>query len=253
VTTSRPIDLGATVAGVRFPFCAMNASGSWSATTADLRELTRSESGAIVLKTATVHAFVHPAYRSLHNPGFDKLATLVRELVTVGDKPVVASIAGSTVDEYVTLARAFAEAGAAIVEANLVDPWVTATLAPLEDPGVLRELATRLVDACPVPVAVKLPESVPLAYQRLVAEMVAARVAVVVVRNTFSGLEKLLLETGRKVEVVAVGDISSGYDVSRALAKGASAVQVESSLTSEGPGIFARLAREMRAARGDRA
>ncbi len=241
------------MAGVRFPFCAMNASGSWSATMAEVRDLARSESGAIVLKTATVHAFVHPAYRSLHNPGFDKLATLVRELVTVGDRPVVASIAGATVDEYVTLGRAFAEAGATMVEANLVDPWVTATLAPLEDPDVLRELATRLVDACPVPVAVKLPEIVPLPYQRLVAELVAARVSVVVVRNSFAGMEKLLLEVGKELEVIAVGDVHCGYDVSRALAKGARAVQVESGLTSEGRGIFARLAREMRAARGARA
>ena len=51
---------------------------------------------------------------------------------------------------------------------------------------------------------------------------------------------------------MAVGGIRSGYYVGRALAKGAAAVQVGSALVEEGPGIFARLAREMRAARGER-
>jgi dihydroorotate dehydrogenase len=40
--------------------------------------------------------------------------------------------------------------------------------------------------------------------------------------------------------------------VTRALAKGAAAVQVGTALVEEGPAIFARLAREMRAARGER-
>ena len=39
-------------------------------------------------------------------------------------------------------------------------------------------------------------------------------------------------------------------DVRRALAKGARAVQVRSALVEEGPGVFARLEREMRMARG---
>src|SRR5437773_629083 len=92
---------------------------------------------------------------------------LVRELVATGGPPVVASIAGSSVEEYVFLARAFAEAGAAWVEANLADPWVTATVAPFEEPGALRELATRTASAVPVPVAARIPERMPLPYARL--------------------------------------------------------------------------------------
>ena len=42
------------------------------------------------------------------------------------------------------------------------------------------------------------------------------------------------------------------YDVSRALTKGAKAVQIGSALAMEGASIFARLAREMRIARGER-
>ena len=251
MTPAPVIDLGATVAGVHLPFCAMNAAGAWSATTAELRALARSATGALVLKTATVHPFLHPGYRSLHNPGHDKLAMFVRELVDAGNKPVIASIAGATLDEYATLARAFAQAGAAMIEANLADAYVAATLAPLEDPALLHELAARLVAASTVPIAVKLPERVPLPYRRVVAELAAARVAAVVVRNAFTGFEKLLLEGGQALDVIAVGDVRSGYDVARALSKGARAVQVEAGLTGEGPEIFSRLAREMRTARGE--
>src|SRR5881296_2044673 len=107
MTERRPTDLGTSIAGIRFPFCAMNASGAWSSTASELRALARSVTGAIVLKTATVHPFVHPEYRSLHNPGHDKLVPLVRELTALAACPIVASIAGATADEYGTLARVF--------------------------------------------------------------------------------------------------------------------------------------------------
>jgi dihydroorotate dehydrogenase len=242
------LDLGTTLAGVRLPFCAMNAAGTAQGA-GDLRALAASESGAIVLRTATVHPFLHPEFRSLHNPGYDRLLPLVRELAA-GPKPVIASIAGATPEEYGVLAHAFAEAGAALVEANLAEAWVEASLAPLEDLEVLRAVLQKLVSASRVPVAVKLPPRPPVPYRRLGEALRAAGVAAVVARNEFTGYEKLLLEGGGGFDVVAVGGIRSGYDVRRALAKGARAVQVGSGLTAEGPAMFARLAREMRAARG---
>jgi dihydroorotate dehydrogenase (fumarate) len=245
------IDLGTSIAGVHFPFSAMNASGAWSSTGSELRALARSATGAIVLKTATVHPFVHPEYRSLHNPGHDKLLPLVRELVSLATCPIVASVGGTTADEYGTLARVFADAGAAMVEANLVDPWVVATLAPWEDRSALRAVLGKLA-AASVPVSIKLPERIGFPYRILGDELREAGIRVVVARNDFAGLEKFLLEAGPGFEVIAVGDVRSGYDVSRALAKGARAVQVGSALVDEGPGIFARLAREMRVARGER-
>src|SRR5689334_2280190 len=234
-----PIDLGTTVAGVRFPFCAMNASGTRATTAAELRALARSETGAIVLKTATLHPFVHPGYRTLHNPGYDKLLPLVRELAIEARCPVIASIAGATADEYATLARAFGDAGAAMIEANVADAYVAATLAPFEERPVLGRLLAKLTGATTVPVSLKLPERLGLPYRALADERGTAGLRVVVTRNDFAGLEKLRLETGASVELIAAGGIASGYDVTRALAKGAKAVQVGSALAAEGPGIFA--------------
>jgi dihydroorotate dehydrogenase len=240
------LDFGTTVAGVRFPFCAMNASHAVH-TSANLRALADSAAGAIVLGTSTVHPFLHPAFRSLHNPGYDKLLPLAHELAT-GGKPVVASVAGASADEYGFLARAFGDAGVAVVEANLADAWVEATLAPFDDVAVLRTILVQLA-ASPVPVWVKLPERIRLPYRRLGEELRGAGVRTAVAKNDFTGYEKLLLEGGPDLDVVAVGGITSGYDVRRALAKGAKAVQVDVLLGKEGPGIFSRLAKEMRAAR----
>jgi dihydroorotate dehydrogenase (fumarate) len=243
-----PLHLGATLGGVSLPFCAMNASGARSGTAAELRGLAASEAGAVVLKTTTVHPFVHPEYRSLHNPGYDRLLPLVGELAGSG-RVVIPSIAGATVDELVTLARAFADGGAALVEVNLADPWVAATLAPFEARDEFRRLLGALAGASSRPLAVKLPERPGIPYAVLGAGLAEAGIRVVVAGNDFGGFEKLRIEAGRGFDVVAVGGIRSGYDVTRALAKGAAAVQVGTALVEEGPAIFARLAREMRAAR----
>src|SRR2546430_9263040 len=139
MTERRPIDLGTTIAGIRFPFCAMNAAGTWSSTAGELRALARSATGAIVLRTVTLHPFIHPGYRSLHNPGYDKLVPLVRELAAQASCPVVASIAGATADEDANLARAFGEAGATPVEADPAGPSGTAAPAPPGGNDGLRE------------------------------------------------------------------------------------------------------------------
>jgi dihydroorotate dehydrogenase len=252
MSVGAPVDLGTTLAGVVLPFCAMNAAGVCATTAAEIRSLARSGTGAVVLRTTTLHPFLHPGYRSLHNPGYDRLIPLVRELAGAARAPVVASIAGATADEYATLARAFADAGAALVEADLAEPYVGAALAPFEEPERLVALLERVVPACPVPLAVKLPAPFPLPCAALAAILRAAPVRVVVLRNDFTTFEKFLLEAGSSFDVVVLGGIRSGYDVSRALAKGARAVQVDAVLRGEGPGLFARLAREMRIARGAR-
>jgi dihydroorotate dehydrogenase len=240
------VDLAADVGGLRLPFVAMNAANA--ATTArDLHAVATSDAGAVVLRTATAHPFVHPEFRSLHNPGFDKLVGLARELVAVG-KPVVASVCGGTVRELAHLGNAFGESGVAAVEANLAEDWVAATLAPFDDLRELGTLCTALVGATAVPVWLRFPNR-PLPYREVLAVVADAGVRAVVVRNEFTEFEKLLLELTVPVDVVTTGNVQSGYDVRRALAKGARAVQVGPTLGREGAGVFARLAREMRRAR----
>jgi dihydroorotate dehydrogenase len=237
-------DLSTTVLGVRLALPVMNAPGTYGSPR-ELAALLDSSAGAIALPTATAHPFVHPEFRSLHNPGYDKLVPLARELVSrAGARPVVASVAGGTPEEYGHLARAFADAGAALVEANLADPWIATTLGPFEASEVLRTVCDVLA-AAPVPVLVRLAPGARRYHAAIGDVLRASGVRGVVVHNDFVDFEKFLLEAGREFEVVTMGGIESGLDVHRTLAKGARAVQVDHVLQREGPRVFARLAHEL--------
>ncbi|HWP66419.1 MAG TPA: hypothetical protein VNO26_10945 [Candidatus Limnocylindria bacterium] len=241
-------DLSTTVLGVRLPLPIMNAAGVYG-TPRELAALLDSPAGAIVLPTSTVHPFVHAEFRSLHNPGHDKLLPLARELTArAGGRPIIASIAGATAEEYGHLARVFADAGVALIEANLVDPWVAATLGPFEEDDVLRAVCQALALA-PVPVLVRLASGTARRYGAIAEVLRGAGIRGVVVRNDFVEFEKFLLEGGRDFEVVTTGGIESGLDVQRTLTKGARAVQLDTVLLREGPRVVARLEHELQQAR----
>src|SRR5262249_6582064 len=163
---------------------------------------------------------------------------LARELAASGAPPVVASIAGGTIEEFAFLARAFAGAGAAAVELDLGEAWVEATLAPCERAAALEELVGRASEASTAPVWVRLPDGWALPYGAVVAALTAGGARAVIARNEFTGFEKLLLETPATLDVVAFGNIASGYDVSRATSKGAKGVQVGPTLGPDGIAIF---------------
>lgn len=244
-------DHSTSLLGVRLALPAMNAPGVFGSPR-ELALLLESRAGAIVLPTATVHPFVHAEFRSLHNPGYDKLLPLARQLVEqAAGRPVIASIAGGTADEYGHLARAFADGGVALVEANLADPWIAATLAPFEDRGALTAIAHALATS-PVPVLVRLSAAAARHYAAIAEVLHTAGLRGVVARNDFAGFEKFLVEAAADFEVVVSGNVTSGYDVQRALGKGARAVQVDAALQQEGTRCFARLERELHPSRGER-
>jgi hypothetical protein len=140
------------------PFCVMNAAGT--ATTAnDVRALRASRTGAIVLMTRPCTRSCTP--RSATCRTRLRQAAPARARARRGRPPVVASIAGATPEEVGFLAKAFADAGASAIEATFADRWVEATLAPLDDPATLHDVARRLA-ACGRPTWVKLPERVPM-------------------------------------------------------------------------------------------
>jgi dihydroorotate dehydrogenase (fumarate) len=236
--------ISATIGDVLLPFCVMNASGTSSTTAAELVALAGSKAGAVVFRSTTVHPFLHPEFRSLHNPGYDRYLPLLTELKAFG-KPLVGSIAGASTDEYVTLARAFGEAGADLIEVNLADPYVAATLAPWEHLGELVKLLTTARAAAGRPLMLKCPRRIPLPLGELRQVLRDGGVDAVVLANTFEVMEKFFLEgTGSVPAVVAMGGVKSGYDLASALRKGATAVQLSSDLALEGPLLFERLARE---------
>lgn len=235
--------------GVPLALPLMNAPGTVEAAR-DVEAYVAAHPGALCLRPVTVQPFVHPQFRGLRNPGHDGLLPLVRQLAEMRSVPVIACVAGSTAEELAFLARVFGEAGAALVQLHLVDPWVEATLAPFERLDVLARVCEAVREQATTPVLCEVPTEARRHYAAIGAVLREGGIRGVVVRGDFTGLEKFLLEAGRAAfEVVALGDVESGWDVRRMLDKGARAVQIDRPLRVEGPRAMRRIARELRATR----
>lgn len=253
-----PIDVSTVLGGVSLSFCAMNAAGAGSSTPEEMRALARSEAGAVVMKSTTVQPVTdqHPHRRGLINPGYQTFLPLVGELRALG-APVLASLAGFAVEEYTDMAVAYATAGADIIELNLADPAVVCNTAGHCAIEVVQEILTKVRNAhITTPLAVKLPaftEQAQLAAMvRLLRQMaipivvcVNAPIGAAAVPTSMTHVQ-FVCEVGRgALDVVAVGGISNGQDIFRALRQGAAAVQIGSAVHHEGPGLFTRLRTEV--------
>src|SRR5262244_1357519 len=94
-----------TIAGIPFSFCLMNAAGALSTSREELLALAHSDSGAVVTKSITPESFLDPgASCGIENPGKDYYAKLLPELHRAG-KPIITSVAGLTIDEFILVAR----------------------------------------------------------------------------------------------------------------------------------------------------
>lgn len=237
-----------TVLGVRLSWPVMNAPGT-ARTARDLEMLLAVGAGAVCLPPVTVHPFVHPGFRELHNPGHDRLLPLVRQLADRGPAPIVACVAGGTPEEFGFLARVCGEAGVALVQLHLASPWVEAALAPFDDLAVLERVCTRVREEATTPILAEVPTYSGGRYAEIGRVLADTGIGGVVVANEFTGIEKYLLEAGRRLEVVAQGNVESGWEIARTLTKGARAVQIDRLLRREGPRVLPRLRRELGAVR----
>ena len=156
------IDLCPTIAGVRLPFCLMNAAGALSTSREELFALAHSDAGAVVTKSITPESFLDPgATCGIENPGVTYYVNLLPELRRVG-KPVMTSVAGLRIEEFVRTAQILATAGADLIEVNLNDPQVHTHLAPFASADNLSRIVSTMRRAVAAPLVVKLPAKVSL-------------------------------------------------------------------------------------------
>jgi dihydroorotate dehydrogenase (fumarate) len=239
-----------TIAGVSFPFCLMNAAGALSTSREELLALAHSESGAVVTKSITPESFLDPGARcGIENPGHTYYIDLIPELRRIG-KPVIASVAGLTVAEFVLVAQALAAAGADLIEINLNDPHVHTNVAPFASAARLREIVLAIRQAVSAPLAVKLPSTVPLPLPEVAAALLAAGIPAAICHNapangSLSQAQAILHASGGRLDVIGVGGVSSGAEALVVLQSGIRAIQIGSAVVQEGVGVFARLKREL--------
>lgn len=235
--------LSTTLAGLSFPSCLMNASGAWSGTREELRELAASATGAVVIKTTTTQARVDEVKGcGIENPGQPYYLAVLSELRATG-KPIIGSVAGFTTAEYMQLAQAYAQAGVQIVELNLSDPIVPCNRGGSCDLAAVDEVVKAVRAAIPTPMAVKLPVLPDEAVGDAVDLLRRHRIEVFVCNTP--QLATFLPVIGEGLDLVAVGGVSNGKDAHGALSRGAKAVQIGSALMKEGPGVFARIQQEL--------
>jgi dihydroorotate dehydrogenase (fumarate) len=238
------------IAGVRFPFCLMNAAGALSTSREELLALAHSESGAVVTKSITAELFRDPgACCGLENPGHDYYVALLPELRRVG-KPVIASVAGLTIKEFILVGQALARAGADLIEINLNDPHVHDHLSPFDSTTQLSKIVSAIRQAVSVPLAVKFPAIVPLPPSEVAAVLVDAGIPAAVCHNTAlnSGptqAQAIVQASHGKLDVIGVGGVSKGSEALAVLRSGIKAIQIGSAVVKEGVGVFARLKKEL--------
>jgi dihydroorotate dehydrogenase (fumarate) len=239
--------LSTTLAGIPFPSCLMNASGAWSRTREELRELAASATGAVVIKTTTTQARMEEEVKGcgIENPGQPYYLAVLSELRAAG-KPIIGSVAGFTTAEYVALAQAYGQAGVQIVELNLSDPIVPCNRGGTCDLAAVEEVVKAVRAAVRAPLAVKLPVLPDAAVSNAVELLRHHRIEVLVCNTP--QLATFAPTIGGALDLIAVGGVSSGKDAHGPLSRGAKAVQIGSALMKEGPGVFARIQQELIAA-----
>lgn len=286
------MDLSTTIAGVRFPSCFMNAAGARCVTRDELDALGRSSSAAIVTKSMTLaprdgnpepryYGFPSGSINSmgLPNLGYLAYARIIPDLRKFG-KPIIASVAGFSEEDFVTIAKAINESRPDLIEVNLSCPNIPGEPQIGYDPDASARLLERVRHVVSMPMGVKLPPYFDPAHQERMAQ-VLERVGVqflslinsvgnglvvdpdeerVVIKpkGGFGGLGGSLIKpvalanvrafwrlfSGR-LPIIGVGGVVTGTDAFEHFLCGASAVQVGTALVEEGLGVFGRLENEL--------
>ena len=238
------------IAGVHFPFCLMNAAGARSTSHEELLAFAHSDAGAVVTKSITPESFLDPgATCGIENPGVDYYVSLLPELRRAG-KPVITSVAGLTIDEFITVAQTLATAGADLIEINFNDPHVHTHVNPFASSAHLFKVLSTIRQQVSAPVAVKFPAKVPLPLTEVAQVLLDAQLPAAVCHNSSpngspSQAQTILQAVKGKVDIIGVGGVASGADAVAFLQSGIKALQVATAVMHEGPTAFTRLKREL--------
>ncbi len=239
-----------TIAGVAFPFCLMNAAGALSTSREELLALAASDAGAVVTKSITQESFLDPGARcGIENPGVAYYASLLPELRRAG-KPIITSVAGLSLEEFISTAQALAASGADLIEINLNDPHVHRHVNPFASSARLFEIISAIRQAVSTPVAIKFPSTVPLPLAEVAAVLDDADIRTVVCHNaslngTPSQAQTMLQLVHGKIDIIGVGGVASGAEAATFLHSGLKALQVATAVVKEGVDAFTRLKREV--------
>lgn len=286
------MNLSTTIAGVMFPSCFMNAAGALCVTREELEALGGSTAGAIVTKSMTIEprqGNPEPRYygfpggsinsMGLPNLGYRAYAELIPQLKRFG-KPVIASVAGLTEDDFPTIAETINAAQPDLIEVNLSCPNIPGKPQIGYDPDASERVLKKVRPKITVPMGVKLPPYFDPAHHHAMGTMLGRcgvdflnlinsvgnglvvdserETVVIKPKGGFGGLGGRLIKPvalanvrafykifGEKMPIIGTGGVMDGGDAFEHILCGASAVQVGTVLVEEGLDAFRRLETEL--------
>ncbi|MHB1492210.1 MAG: dihydroorotate dehydrogenase [Thermoplasmataceae archaeon] len=208
----------------------------------------------------------------LPNPGILNVGNEIK-IAKKNGKPVVGSIFGKDVNEFVYLAGKMEEYGTDAIELNLSCPHVKGFGSEIGgDPSLVKEIVENVKGSVKIPVWSKLSPNVTSLID--IAKAASDSDAIVLI-NTVRGM-KIDIRSGRPVltnrlgglsgpsikpvgircvyevkssidiPVIGVGGIESAADAIEYIMAGASAVQIGTALWKYGRGIFSKVATELK-------
>ncbi len=286
------MNLTAEIAGVTFPTCIMNASGARCVTAEELEVIGKSRAGAIVTKSMTLNArdgnptpryvtFPRGSINSmgLPNLGYQTYVDLIPHLKEF-KKPIIASIAGFSPDEFIDIATAIDAAKPDLLEINLSCPNIEGHPQIAYDFKAVEQLITKIRNVVSRPMGTKLPPYFDPVHHDHIAKILErcgidfisvinsignglvinpeTDAVIIKPKGGFGGLggaiikpvalanvRAFALRLQGRIPVIGVGGIETGQDIYEHLLAGASAVQIGTAFVEEGPQIFGRLEQEL--------
>jgi len=273
--------LSVRVAGLELRNPTALASGILGYSAESLQRIAEAGAGAVVTKSVGVEP--RPGYPNptvvqanaglinaigLPNPGIDEYTEEITYAKSILKVPLIVSVYGYTAEEYATVAKKAAKAGADAIELNVSCPHVKQTGAEIgQNPKILAEVVTKVKAATPKPVIVKLSPNVAdiaeiaktavkagadalTAINTVKAMAIDAETQMPVLSNIKGGLSGPaikpvalrcvydIFEAQVKVPILGCGGITDWKDAVEFLLAGASAIQVGTAIALEEPSVF---------------
>jgi len=281
------------IAGIEFNSYILNASGPRSSSFNELKRVAQSDSAAIMMKSCTMKSregnpkprefdlpFGYFQSEGLQNLGYKKYLEFIPELKEY-KKPIIASIVGFSLEEYVKLMGAFQKSGADLIEVNLSCPNIGEETEPfLYDFEKIEKLLKGISNLGEKPIGLKLPPYLCYLLQEKMAKLIKKYpVSFISCINTLgnsliinSNKEAPVIKASQgygalsgecikpialgnvrrfyellkgKISIIGAGGIKTGQDAFEFLLAGADAVQIGTTFLKEGAGCFQRINKEL--------
>ena len=287
-------DISTKIAGVKLETCVFNASGPADVTLRELEKIAKSKSSAVTMKSCTLlprEGNPEPRYADLEhgsinsmglpNLGYKAYVEFSQRLKKGFKKPVVASISGMTLEDNVTIFKAFNKSPVDFIEFNPGSPNTIGKPIVGYDARAMDKLLKAVSKVSKKPFGIKLPPYFDLVHFDEIAKVIKKYPAkfVTCINSIGNGLvidadsEKPLTKPkgglggiggkyikytalanvrrfyelfNGKIDVIGAGGVYSGVDAFEFILAGASAVQIGTAYLQKGPKIFKKVQTELK-------